>query len=363
AEINGSGFYDQYSGYFLINIPSPGQYNISLVSIDSNGNNYTSTIDIEIIEYPSFPWMVFLLIVAIIAGIIMTAIVYLRYQHNRGYNYSIGKIFKKGLVENKLKLIIFIAIATVPGIIFYFIFRTMERNVGPPSIDFIRGIVNMILINFLYYIGFAFSIVSAGGAIINERESGALSWFLSKPVRRWEFLWGRTLVYFFIIILTLISSSVALVLGSISFIDPIYLPDLISMAGYVFLLGILILFPMTAIGILGSSVFKKQGFAMFIPIAILMIIPYILTSLPLVTQNEYPLLFSFMYYSEILGSHWIFSGGGPFSIVYGGFSDVMGISTITPLNLAPICVVLIVSCITIVCLVIATYTLQKADIA
>ncbi|MFX1293357.1 MAG: ABC transporter permease [Promethearchaeota archaeon] len=362
AEINGSGFFDQYSGYFLINFTSTGQHNISVVSIDSNGNNYTSTINIEIIEYPPFPWVIFFLIVAIIAGIILTAIAYLRYQKNRGFGYSIGNIFKKEILESKLKLIIFIAIAAAPGILLYFIFSTLGRAFGTPSIDNIRGLVSMIFTLFLYYFGLAFSIVFAAGAVVNERKSGALSWFLSKPVRRWEFLWGKILAYFFIIILVMISSAVAFVIGGISFIDPIYLPDLISMGGYIFLIGILSMLPLTAIVILCSSLFKKPGFTIFLPIILLIIIPPILSFLPIVTKNEYPLLFSFTFYSETLGNHWIYNGGGLFSSIGSGYGEMFGI-TISPLNLTPLYVVLILSSITIVCLVIATYSLQKTDIA
>ncbi len=362
ADINGSGFFNQYSGFYIINFTSTGTQNISITAIDGNGNNYTTMVSITIIEYPSFPWSIFWIVVAILSSIIVTAIVYLHYQEKRGYHSSLGTIFKKELAENKIKLIIFVAIAAAPGIILFFIFGAITHIVGSISIDNIRGLVSLVFTLFLYYFGLVFSIVFAANAVVRERRSGTLSWFLSKPVRRWEFLWGKILVYFLVIILIMISTSVAFIIGSISFVDPAYYSDILSMGGYIFLIGIVSIIPLTSIVILCSSIFKKYGLAIFVPIMLLIAIPPIVSFLPLVTKNEYPLLLSFTYYFESLGNQWIYNGGGLFGSIGSSYGEMFGI-TITEISLTPIQIVLILSSITIICLAIATYYLEKTDVA
>ncbi len=75
AEIDGSGFYDQYTSSYQIKISNPGEHNISVVSIDSMGNKYTSTMIIEIINYPSFQWIPFFVIIATIIGLVSGMII------------------------------------------------------------------------------------------------------------------------------------------------------------------------------------------------------------------------------------------------------------------------------------------------
>jgi ABC-type transport system involved in multi-copper enzyme maturation permease subunit len=215
---------------------------------------------------------------------------------------------------------------------------------------------------FLYYFGLVFSIVFAAGAVVNERKSGALHWFVSKPVRRWEFLWGKIFAYLLIGVIIMISTAVAFVFGSIKFVDPLYRSDLISMGGYIFIIGILSIVPLTAIVVLCSSLLKKPGFAIFIPIILLIAIPPIVGFLPMVTRNEIPLLFSFTYYSENLGSFWVYNAGGLFSSIGTSYGQMLGIE-IAPLNLTPIHSILILTCITVVCFFIATYFFEKTDIA
>ncbi len=363
AEINGSGFVDQYAGHMLINFTETGLHNITLISFDGAGNNYSSTIKIEIIEYPSFPWTAFILVVVMIIGFVLLAAVYLNYKSKHGYHSSLGNIFKKEFSESKIKIIIFIAIAAAPGIILYFIFGSIVQATGHTlSIDSVRALVSMIFTMILYYFGLAFSIVFAAGAVVNDRKSGSLSWFLSKPIRRWEFLWGKTFAYLLIIVLAMTSTAISFVFGSIRFIDPLYLPDLYSMGGYIFLIGLLSVIPLTSIVILCSSVFKKPGLAIFIPIILLIALPPIVSFLPILTHNEIPNLFSFTFYSENLGSYWIYQGGGLFGSIGTSYGAIFGIE-ITPLNLSPLGSILILSAITIVCLTISTYSLQKADIA
>ena len=220
----------------------------------------------------------------------------------------------------------------------------------------------MIFTLILYYLGLAFSIVFASGAVVNERKSGALSWFLSKPVRRWEFLWGKVFAYILIIVLMMAVMATSFVLGCFTFVDPIYRADLLSMGGFIFLLGLLSIVPLTAIVVLCSSVFKKPGLAIMIPIMLLIAIPPIVSFLPIVTKNEIPLLFSFTYYSENLGSYWIYNAGGLFGSIGSSYGTLLGIDIAT-LNLKPIHSILILSVITIVCFVLSTYYLEKKDIA
>jgi ABC-type transport system involved in multi-copper enzyme maturation permease subunit len=359
TSINGSGYADQFSGHLKVNFTSAGKHNVSIVAFDGNGNNSTATISLEIIEYPEFPWTIFLISVAIILGVIAMAIIYTRSRDKHGYHSSLGVIFKKELLESKIKVILFIAIGVVPGLILYLIFMPLKMAV---PIDTIRGLVSIIFTLILYYLGLAFSIVFAAGAVVNERKSGALSWFLSKPVRRWEFLWGKVFAYLLIIVLMMLVMAVSFVVGCFSVVDPLYRSDLLSMGGFIFLLGLLSIVPLTAIVVLCSSVFKKPGLAIMIPIMILIAIPPIVSFLPIVTKNEIPLLFSFTYYSENLGSYWIYNAGGLFGSIGSSYGMLLGID-ITPINLTPMHSILILTIITAVCLALSTYTLQKRDIA
>jgi len=359
--VNGSGFLDQYIGELQVPISQLGEHNISIITIDGEGNNFTSTTFIEIIEYPTFPWLYFWIIVAIIALIALAAMSVLHYKQKGGSHTTLGAIFKKELADNKLKIIVFIAIAAVPGLILFFIFNNIAQLVGSISIDSIRSLVSMVFTLFLYYFALVFSITFGAGAIANARKSGALSWFLSKPVRRWEFLWGKALAYFVAIILIMASTSVAFVLGGISFIDPLYTSDIISMGGYIFLIGLAALIPLTAIVMLCSAVLKKPGLTILIPIMLLMILPPLVSFLPILTGHEWPLLLSFSYYYEQLGNVLVYQGGGLFSSLGPTFGTLFGM-TITPLEITPVQIILILSVVAIICFTLATLYLERKDV-
>ena len=361
-EINGSGFRENYIGSLNVIFNSTGFHNISVISIDSFGNNFTSTITIEIIEYPSFQWTYFGIGIITIAAFVIISLLLLRRQQNRGYYSSIGIIFKKELTDSKIKVIIFMIIGAAPGIILYLIFGMINRLVGSINIDQIRSLVSMVLNFYLLYFGIAFSIVFASSSIIGAKRSGALSWFLSKPVRRWEFLWGKILAYMLVIILIMIPTSISFTLSGISFVDKRYVADLISIGGYIFIIGIMTLIPLMALSILCSSLFKKAGLAIFIPILLLMIVPTLVSFLPILAQHEWPLLFSYSYYFEKLGSYWISSAGGGLSSILAPYAELFGF-TITTIALSPTHIILILSAITIICLTVSTFYLQKIDIA
>ncbi|MFX1432116.1 MAG: ABC transporter permease [Promethearchaeota archaeon] len=361
SEINGSGFYNNYVGSLQINFTSTGPHNISLISIDNFGNNFTSTITIRIIEYPSFDWNSFGIGVGILITITLISVLFLHHKQNRGYFSSIGIIFKKELSENKTKITIFTIIGVVPGFLLNLIFRMMNRLLGGISIDQIRIIINMFLSYYLLYFGVAFSIAFASSSVIGEKKNGTLSWFFSKPVRRWEYLWGKLFAYLFIIILIMIPSSISFALSGILLIDPIYISDLFSIGGFIFLIGIITLIPLLAIGFLCSTLFKKTGLAIFIPILLLMLVPSFVSFLPILFRHEWPLLLSYSYYFEQLGRLWISNTGGGLSTILSPYSMLLGFD-ITPINLSPINIVLILSSITIFCLVISTFYFQKIDI-
>jgi ABC-type transport system involved in multi-copper enzyme maturation permease subunit len=361
-EINGSGFSENYVGSINVVLNSTGFHNISVISIDSFGNNFTSTITIEIIEYPSFQWTYFGIGICIIAAFAIISLLLLRRQQNRGYYSSIGIIFKKELTDSKIKVIIFMIIGAAPGIILYLIFGMINRLVGGINIDQIRSLMSMVLNFYLLYFGIAFSIVFASGSIIGAKRSGSLSWFLSKPVRRWEFLWGKILAYMLVIILIMIPTSVSFTLSGISFVNEIYVADLVSIGGYIFIIGIMTLIPLMALSVLCSSLFKKAGLAIFIPILLLMIVPTLVSFLPILAQHEWPLLFSYSYYFEKLGSFWISSAGGGLSSILAPYAELFGF-TITTITLSPTYIILILLSITIVCLTVSTFYLQKIDIA
>ena len=157
------------------------------------------------------------------------------------------------------------------------------------------------------------------------------------------------------------STSIAFVLGGLSFIDPLYIPDIISMGGYIFLIGLAALIPLTAIVMLCSSVFNKIGLAIFIPIILLMVLPPLVSFLPILTRSEWPLLLSFSYYYEQLGSVWVYQGGGLFSTIGTTFGAAFGL-TITPITITPLQIVGILSTITIVCFGLATFYLERKDV-
>jgi len=361
AEIDGSGFYDYYSGNYQIQIFTPGFHNITIASIDSQGNRYSSTIIIEMIEYPSFQWIPFFLVIAAIIGIIVLAIVVIRRKQERGYFTSIGTIVKKELAESKKKLLILTVIAAAPGIILVFIFGLISRLIGTSiSIDSLRDMVSLFFNLFIYYFGMAFSIIVGAGSVINAKKNGTLSWFFSKPVRRWEFLWGKIFAFFVFVTITMIASSVSLILGCIFYVDPIYVPDILSMGGYLFLIGLMALIPLTAIVVFCSSVFKKTGLAYFVPIMILIALPPIISFLPMVVRSEWPLLLSFTFYIEELGKEWVSTSGGLFGSL-GGFGEAFGL-TITPLNLNATSIILILMGITVVFLASATFLFRKQDL-
>ncbi|MFX0033929.1 MAG: ABC transporter permease [Promethearchaeota archaeon] len=361
-EVNGSGFYKEYIGSLLINFTSAGIHNISLVCFDSFGNNYTSILSIEIIDYPIFQWSYFGITLAIVVTIIIISVIFLRYRQRHGYFSSIGTIFKREIADSKVKIIVFTLIGVAPGIILYFIFGTINRLLDGVGIDQIRMLVNMVLNFYLLYFGVAFSIAFATTGIINAKRNGSLSWFLSKPVRRWEYLWGKILAYLFIIIVVMIATSISITIGAIFFVDAIYIPDILSIGGFVFLIGLLTLIPLTAIGILFSTLFKKAGLAIFLPILIVMLLPTLTSFLPILVRHEWPLLFSYSYYFEKLGSFWISTSGAGLSTIMAPYSELLGFS-ITALEISPEFITLILLSITIVCFVVSTVYLQKIDIS
>ena len=361
-EINGSGFYNKYIGSLPINFTSSGEHNISLISIDNFGNNFTSAITIRITQYPSFNWNFFGIGVGIFIGFIFTLALILHYKQKRGYFSSLWVIFKKELSQSKIKFIIFTIIGVVPGILLNLIFRMVNRFLGGISIDQIRVIINMFLSYYLLYFGVAFTIAFASSSIIGEKRNGSLSWFFSKPVRRWEYLWGKILAFMVIVIIIMVPSSISFTLSGLFFVDSIYIIDIISIGGFIFLIGLITLIPLLAIGILCSTLFKKTGLAIFIPILLLMIVPTFIIFLPILFRNEWPLLFSYSYYFEQLGRIWISNTIGGLSTILSPLSGLLGF-TVIPINLSPEIIVLIMSSITIVCLVISTFYFHKIDLS
>ncbi len=360
-ELNGSGFYKYFVGSLPINFSSSGIHNISVLSIDSLRNNFTSTITIKISEYPSFKWNFFGLGVGILIIFVLLFGILLHYRQNRGYFSSLGIIFKNELVKSKIKIIVFVGIGIVPGIILNLIFRMINRMLGSIGIDQIRSITNIFLGFYLIYFGVAFSIAFGSSSIIGERSSGSLSWFFSKPVRRWEFLWGKILAYIFIVIIIMVTISISITLSGMVYVDKIYYNDLFSIGGFVFLIGIITLIPLLAIGILCSTLFKKMGLSIFIPILLFLMVPTLVSFLPILVRHEWPLLLTSSYYYEQLGRTWISNTVGGLSSIAGPLSESLGF-TITSIKLTPVSIVLISSFISLACLVISTLYFRKIDI-
>ncbi|MHA2392153.1 MAG: ABC transporter permease [Promethearchaeota archaeon] len=360
GEINGSGLHDQYSSFYLIQISDPGEHNISVVSIDSMGNKFISSIIIELLNYPSFQWIPFFLIIAISIGIVAVIIIWVKRKQNRGYFSSLGTIFKAEIAAGKKKLLILTLTSAAPGIILFFSFGLINRLIGSISIDGIRDLINIFFSLYITYFGLIFSIAVGAGSVAGAKRNGSLSWFFSKPVRRWEFLWGKIFAFIVMIVITMLCVSLSFVLGAIFFVDPIYIPDILSIGGYIFLIGLIALLPLTAIVIFSSSVFKKIGLAYFIPIMVFMAMPTIISFLTILARGEWPLLFSFTYYFEQLGKVWISNTGGLFGSI-GSYGELLGIS-IAPLALSTTTIILIMVILTIIFLGLATAIFQKQDI-
>jgi ABC-type transport system involved in multi-copper enzyme maturation permease subunit len=360
AEVNGSGLEDQFIGNYELLFSDTGYHNISIISIDGAGNRYTSSIIIEIINYPTFQWIPFLISIAIIFALIFGMIYILKHRERKGYFSSIIPIFQEELAESKIKILIFTLIAAAPGILLYIIFKFIEQLRGTISIDTVRDMISLSYTLFLNYYGLGFSISFAAGAIINAKRDGSLSWFFSKPLRRWEYLWGKILAYLLIVIITSISTSISIIIGCSLIVNPIYIIDIFSLGGFIFIISISALTVLTALVVLCSSVFKKVGLAYLIPIMFLMVAPTLISFLPVIVRSDWPLLFSFTYYYEQLATSWISSSGGFFGSL-GNIGELFGIS-ITHLNLTPIPIILIISGISIACFVLATTMFQKQDL-
>ena len=360
AEINGSGFYDQHSSSYQIQISDPGEHNITVVSIDSMSNRYSSTIIIELLNYPPFQWIPFFILIAAITGLVAGMIIWVKRKQKRGYFSSIGTIFKTELVAGKKKLLILGMTSAAPGILLFFSFWVINRLVGSIAFDGIRDLINMFFNIYIYYFGLIFSISIGAGSVANDKKNGSLSWFFSKPVRRWEFLWGKILAFIVMIVITMICVSISFTLGSIFYVDPIYIADILSIGGYIFLIGLIALLPLTAIVVFCSSVFKKIGLAYFVPILVFMAMPSLISFLTILAGSDWPLLFSLTYYFEQLGKVWISNVGGLFGSI-GSYGGILGL-TITPLTLAPTTIILIMVALTIFFLGLATLIFQKQDI-
>ena len=360
AEVNGSGYYDHYFGSYQIPISEAGKYNITVVSIDSKGNKYSSTIIIEIINYPSFPWIPFIIILAAITSLILGVTLWIKRKQKRGYFSSIGTIFKTEFAAAKKKLLILAITSAVPGIILFSSFWAINQLVGSIAIDGIRDFINMFFNIYLLYFGLIFSISVGAGSVANAKKNGTLSWFFSKPVRRWEFLWGKILAYILMIVITMVCVSISITLGAIFFVDPIYIADILSIGGFVFLIGLIALLPLMAIVVFSSSAFKKVGLAYFIPILIFMALPSMISFLTILARSDWPLLFSFTFYFEQLSKVWISNVGGLFGSI-GSYGELLGI-TIAPLSLETSTIVLIMSGLTVIFFGLATFIFQKQDI-
>jgi len=317
-------------------------------------------IGMEMPNYPTFEWILFGIIMGIIS--IFVFIFYIVYKRRIiEINSSLMVIFKRKLKEDKIKITIFTLISIIPGVIIFLIFTLMSTLMGGFDIIQVRIFISYIINFFLLYLGIAYTIAFTSTGIINAKRNGTLSWFLSKPIRRWEFLWGRILSYLFTSIMISVACSLSILIGGLLTFDPLYIEEILSIAGFIFLINILALLTLTAIGVFLSSVFRKTGLAIFIPIFMFMILPTIVGFLPIVVRSEWPLLFSFSYYFEELSSAWISQFGGGLSSIYLAYSELLGIDIFT-LNLSAIHIVLILIILSISLFIISTLYLQKTDI-
>lgn len=361
AEINGSGYFDLYFGSYQIPISETGEHNITVVSIDSKGNRYASMISIEIINYPSFPWIPFIIIIAAIISLFAGMALWIKKKQKRGYFSSIGTIFKSELAASKKKLLIFALTSAIPGVILYFSFWGINQLVGSIKIDGIRDFINIFFNFYLIYFGLIFTISTGASSVITAKKNGTLSWFFSKPVRRWEFLWGKILAYIVMIVITMICVVISITLGAVFFVVPIYVADILSIGGYIFIIGLIALLPLMAIVVFCSSAFKKVGLAYFIPILVYLALPTLISILTILARSDWPLLFSFTYYIEELSKFWISNVGG-FLGTIGTYGELFGI-TIEPLYLNMTTIILILGGLTVIFFSLATLIFQRQDIA
>jgi ABC-type transport system involved in multi-copper enzyme maturation permease subunit len=236
----------------------------------------------------------------------------------------------------------------------------IKQLVGSIAIDGIRDFINIFFNIYIYFFDLIFSINIGSGSVANAKKNRALSWFFSKPVRRWEFLWGKIFAFIVIIVITMICVSISFILRSIFFVDAIYIGDILSIGGYIFLIGLIAILPLTAIIVFSSSVYKKVGLAYFVPIIVFMALPSLINFLTILARSDWPLLFSFTYYFEQLSKVWISNVGGLFGSI-GSYGELLGV-TITPLTLAATTIILIMVSIIVIFFGLATWIFQKQDI-
>ena len=67
-----------------------------------------------------------------------------------------------------------------------------EENL-PEQLATARGVITLISLFFIRVLGSLFAIMLAGGAISSEIERGVLTVILTKPIRRWQILFGKWL--------------------------------------------------------------------------------------------------------------------------------------------------------------------------
>ena len=317
-------------------------------------------------NYPPFQWIPFTIGVLIIAALVFATIRLLRLKQDRGYYSTIGTIFKRELMDSKVRIIFFMLIGAAPGIILFFVFGAIDSIIfdieletfDPLEIN--RSMISIVLTLFIQFFGMMFSITTASSGVVSARQNGSLSWFLSKPVRRWEFLWGRILAYILIIILIMIPTSISFALSGILFFD---ITDIMAIGGYIFLIGLIAFIALIAISVLCSTLFKKVGLAVFLPILIFMVIPTFAMFLPPVTRHQWPLLLSFSYYVGELASFWISNMGGGMNSLLGPLTEEILGFEIIPINLSAIQIILILSILSVVCFAISTIYFKRVDIS
>lgn len=320
AQVNGSGYHDVYEGGLSIPVAT-GVHEITINATDGAGNVFTAETEIEVIDYSIFPIISLILVILVIGGITIGVYFYVRHRRKKPDQrfYAIDKVAVNSFKDKKIGAILIFGINILPGLFIFltnFAMNTLswlsegaQGAIPLLAIDMHRTSVSIVFTSlWLMFYPLIFSVMFAP-PLITGMKNGVLSWFLSKPIRRWEYYWGRVLPSIFILAVGSAIAGFSIAFSGLPFFltRPEYWVDIFSIGGFSFLMiffATLTLFCLT----LAATVILHQAFGIIIPI-IMTTLGSLLMLLPILTGNELLLLIAIpTFYAQEMGTAWIVQG-------------------------------------------------------
>jgi len=306
--INGSGYYDVYNGSIFIEVAA-GNHEFTINGTDAYGNTFEATASIEVVNYAIFPLVSFLIVLLIITGAIVGAYLFIRHKRKHETIITMDKIISNTFNDKKWSSIIILGINILPGLFIFISDFTMGfltaafqgQSSTLLSIDTHRTSVATVFSGlWLIYYPMIIAIM-LGAFMMPGLKNGTLSWFLSKPIRRWEYFWGRVLPTILVLAIGSAVSGLSIALSGLPFFLTrwTYWVDIFSIGGYCFLIGFFTTLAMLSLTIIGSIIFN-MAIGIIIPI-VLSQVSVLFSFLPLLTRSELPLIVSYpnFYYNKM----------------------------------------------------------------